>query len=196
MSSKKQPPKGDPIEEKKPGDKPEETKDEAPLFPEEDMSPERLRENMERFARESEKLALELANERDKCLRVMAEYDNFRKRSQKEREAIYHEVRGDTLLKLLPVYDNLERALKQETADEAYYKGVEMIMTQFKEIMTALGVTEIKAEVGEKFDPELHDAVMHTEDDSLGEGVIVEQFQTGFKLGDKVLRFSVVKVAN
>lgn len=186
MSSKKKPEKGEPIEEK----------EAAESAFEEELPPEKLRDHMERFAREAERLALELADEKDKCLRVMAEYDNFRKRSQKERENIYSDVRGDTLLKFLPVYDNLERALKQETADEAYYKGVEMIMAQFIEIMTALGVTEIKAAAGEKFNPELHNAVMHVEDEALGEGEIVEEFQKGFKLGDKVLRFSVVKVAN
>ena len=162
--------------------------------------PENKEENdddmLEAMTREAHKLAEELKDEKDKCLRVMAEYDNFRKRSQKERENIYADVRADTIVKILPVYDNLERALKQDTADEAFRKGVEMTMTQLREIFTALGVAEIDAKPGDKFDPNIHNAVMHVEDDSLGEGVVVEEFQKGFCLGDKVIRFSVVKVAN
>ncbi len=138
----------------------------------------------------------ELACEKDKYLRLLAEYDNFRKRSQKERESVYSDVRADTAIKFLPVYDNLERALKVETADEAYRRGVEMVLTQFKEIIANLGVCEIEADAGTKFNPEIHNAVMHVEDESLGEGVIAEEFQKGFKLGDKVIRCSMVKVAN
>lgn len=140
----------------------------------------------------AEKLVRE---EKDKYLRLAAEYDNFRKRSQKEKDSLYTDIKVDTLRKFLPVYDNLERALKQETADEAYRKGVEMIMAQFKSTMDGLGVTEIAAE-GEKFDPEKHNAVMHVEDESFGENEIVEVFQRGFTLGDKVIRFAMVKVAN
>ena len=136
-----------------------------------------------------------LAEEKDKHLRLMAEYDNFRKRSARERESIYADVRGDTIVKLLPVYDNLERALMQETSDEAYRKGVEMIMTQLRDILSKLGVTEIES-VGKEFDPNEHNAVMHIEDESLGAGIVAEEFQKGFKLGDKVIRFSMVKVAN
>lgn len=157
---------------------------------------EQLSDMAERLAKEAGSLAVELATEKEKFLRLMAEYDNFRKRSQKEKENIYSDVRGDTVIKFLPVYDNLERALKQETSDEAYSRGVKMIMSQLKEILTNLGVTEIPAEVGMKFDPAVHDAVMHIEDENLGECVIAEEFQRGFKLGDKVLRFSVVKAAN
>ena len=140
----------------------------------------------------AEKLVRE---EKDKYLRLAAEYDNFRKRSQKEKDSLYTDIKVDTLRKFLPVYDNLERALKQATADEAYRKGVEMIMAQFKSTMDGLGVTEIAAE-GEKFDPEKHNAVMHVEDESFGEIEIVEVFQRGFTLGDKVIRFAMVKVAN
>ena len=150
------------------------------------------REQMEKM----EGLAKSLADEQDKYLRLAAEYDNYRKRSQKERETVYADVRSDTVEKFLPVYDNLERALKQATTDEAYYKGVEMIMAQFKEIMANAGVTEIDAAAGTAFDPNIHNAVMHVEDEALGESVIAEEFQKGFKLGDKVLRCSVVKVAN
>ena len=133
--------------------------------------------------------------EKEKYLRLAAEYDNFRKRSQKEREALYADVRADTVLKLLPVYDNLSRALSQECSDPAFYKGVEMTMTQLRSIFEKMDITEIPA-VGETFDPALHNAVMHVEDDKYGEGEIVAEFEKGFKMGDKVIRFSTVQVAN
>ena len=131
----------------------------------------------------------------DKYLRICAEYDNFRKRTQKEKENLYGDIRANVISSFLPVYDNLVRALAAETQDEAYRKGVEMIMNQFNTTLEKLGVTEIKA-VGEKFDPTLHNAVMHVDDESKGENEIVEEFQKGFKIGDKVVRFSMVKVAN
>lgn len=137
----------------------------------------------------------ELAAEREKHLRLYAEYENFRKRSAKEREQIYGMVKASTITSFLPVYDNLSRALRQPTEDEAYRKGVEMTMAQLKEILEKLGVSEIPA-LGETFDPELHNAVMHTEDEEKAENEIVEEFEKGFKLGDKVIRFSMVKVAN
>ena len=136
-----------------------------------------------------------LKAERDKYLRLLAEYDNYRKRSTRERENIYSDALTDTVTKFLPVYDNLVRALEQSTADEAYRKGVEMIMTQFNDILTKLGVTPIDA-LGQKFDPTLHNAVMHEEDAEKGENEIVQELQKGFKLGDKVIRFAMVKVAN
>jgi len=150
----------------------------------------------DKTAEELKKAQAELAAEKDRYIRMLAEYDNFRKRSQKERESVYSDVRADTVTKFLVVYDNLERALKQATADEAYSRGVEMIFTQFKEIIEKLGVCEINAGAGTKFDPAIHDAVMHVEDENFGEGVIAEEFQKGFKLGDRVIRCSVVKVAN
>ena len=137
----------------------------------------------------------DLAAAEDKNLRLRAEYDNFRKRSARERDNIYADVKADTLKKLLPIFDNLERALRQETADEAYKKGVEMTMTQLRSVLEKLGITEIPA-LGQPFDPTLHNAVMHVEDESLGENTVAEVFQAGFKLGDKVIRFSMVKVAN
>ena len=136
-----------------------------------------------------------LSAEKDRFLRLAAEYDNYRKRSVKEREALYTDIRCDTVIKFLPVYDNLARALKQDTTDQAFCKGVEMTMSQLKGIFEKLGVTEIEA-VGQKFDPERHNAVMHVEDENAGENEIVEEFEKGFMLGDKVIRFSVVKVAN
>ena len=141
-------------------------------------------------ALESEKAALN-----DKFLRICAEYDNFRKRSQKEKDALYGDIRANTVSQFLPVYDNLERALKQSTEDEAYRKGVEMIMTQFETTLEKLGVKEIPS-LGETFDPDLHNAVMHVDDEEKGENEIVEVFQKGFMLNDKVIRFAMVKVAN
>ncbi len=189
MSSKKKPP--NPNEEQV---TPECSKEQG--AEKEKQNPEAPETQQGILEKEAMRLAEELFTERDKCLRIMAEYDNFRKRSQKERESTYSDVRGDTVLKFLPVYDNLERALNQETEDEAYRKGVELIMAQYKEILEKLGVTEIPASEGTSFDPTVHNAVMHTENESLGENVIVEEFQKGFRLGDKVIRFSVVKVAN
>ena len=126
---------------------------------------------------------------------MAAEYDNYRKRSQKEKESAWADARAETVLAFLPVYDNLERALKQETADDAYKKGVEMTMTGLKEILSKQGVEEIPA-LGETFDPNRHNAVMHVDEEDQGENVIVEVFQTGFQSGGKVIRFAMVKVAN
>ena len=133
--------------------------------------------------------------ERDAHLRVAAEFDNFRKRTIKEKEASYGLGRADAVAKMLPVYDNLERALNQPTEDAAYKKGVEMTMNELVKIFTGLGV-EVFGNVGEEFDPNLHNAVMHTEDESLGENVISMVFQKGFKIGEKVVRFAMVQVAN
>ena len=133
--------------------------------------------------------------ERDAHLRVAAEFDNFRKRTIKEKEASYGNGKADAVEKLLPVYDNLERALNQPTEDEAFKKGVEMTMTQLVGIFSGLGV-EIFGNVGEEFDPNFHNAVMHTEDENFGENTICQVFQKGFKLGDKIIRFALVQVAN
>ena len=133
--------------------------------------------------------------ERDAHLRIAAEYDNFRKRTVKEKDAAYGNGKADAVAKILPVYDNQERALYQPTEDAAYKKGVEMTMTELVKILNGLGV-EIFGTVGETFDPNLHNAVMHTEDESLGENVLAQVFQKGFKIGDKVVRFAMVQVAN
>ena len=143
---------------------------------------------------EAEKLQAQLSEANDKYLRMLAEYDNYRRRSQKERENIYADVRADTVKKLLPVYDNLLRAVAGETNEDAR-KGMEAILTQFTTILTSLGVTAIEA-VGKKFDPALHEALLHIEDEKYGEGEIVLELERGFKLGDKVIRFSKVQVAN
>ena len=133
--------------------------------------------------------------ERDAHLRVAAEFDNFRKRTIKEKEASYGNGKADAVAKILPVYDNLERALNQETADAAYKKGVELTMNELVKIFISLGV-EIFGNVGEAFDPSLHNAVMHIESEELGENTISQVFQKGFKIGDKVVRFAMVQVAN
>lgn len=133
--------------------------------------------------------------ERDAHLRVAAEFDNFRKRTVKEKEASYGNGKADAVAKILPVYDNLERALQQETADAAFKKGVEMTMNELVKILTGLGV-EIFGQVGDPFDPNLHNAVMHIESDELEENVIAQVFQKGFKIGDKIVRFAMVQVAN
>ncbi len=133
--------------------------------------------------------------EHDAHLRLAAEYDNFRKRTVKEKEASYGNGKADAVAKLLPVYDNLERALNQPTEDAAYKKGVEMTMNELVKIFTGLGV-EIFGNVGEEFDPNLHNAVMHIDSEELGENTIAMVFQKGFKIGDKVVRFAMVQVAN
>ena len=143
----------------------------------------------------AEQMKEQLAQQEDKYLRLAAEYDNYRKRTAKEKESIWTEVKADTAAAFLPVYDNLERAIKQETADEAYKKGVEMTMNQLKEVFSELGIEEIPA-LGETFDPNLHNAVMHIDDENFGENTIAEVFQAGFRCGEKVIRFSMVKVAN
>lgn len=146
-------------------------------------------------AGEAEKLQEALREKEDQYLRLLAEYDNYRKRSQKEKDNLYTEIRSETVEKFLPVYDNLERALAQETQDAAFKKGVEMTMNQLVSVMEKLGVESFGA-AGDHFDPQLHNAVMHIEDESLGENVIAEVFQKGFKVGEKVVRFAMVKVAN
>ena len=143
---------------------------------------------------EAELLQEQLNAANDKYLRMLAEYDNYRRRSQKERENIYADVRADTVKKLLPVYDNLLRAAEHEATEEAR-KGMDAILTQFKTILAGIGVTEIEA-VGKRFDPALHEALLHIDDEKYGEGEIVMELEKGFKLGDKVIRFSKVQVAN
>ncbi len=133
--------------------------------------------------------------EHDAHLRLAAEFDNFRKRTAKEKEQSYHNGRSDAIEKLLPVYDNLARALKQETADAAFKKGVEMTMHELVKILNGLGV-EIYGVEGDMFDPVLHNAVLHVDDESIPENTITQVFQQGFKMGDKVVRFAMVQVAN
>ena len=133
--------------------------------------------------------------EHDSLLRLAAEYDNFRKRTVKEKEASYGNGKADAVAKMLPIYDNLERALNQPTEDAAYKKGVEMTMNELLKIFTSLGV-EVFGNVGDAFDPNLHNAVMHIDSDELEENTLSQGFQKGFKIGEKSVRFAMVQVAN
>ena len=136
-----------------------------------------------------------LEKEHDNYLRLAAEYDNYRKRSQKEKDNMFRDGKASAIEKFLPVYDNLSRALEQETADAAYKKGVEMTMTGLVEILKKMEVA-VYGEPGDIFDPNLHNAVMHIDDDNYKEGEIVQVFQKGFSLGDKVIRHAMVQTAN
>ena len=152
------------------------------------------------FTREQvEKMELaakQLESVKDQFTRLTAEYDNYRKRTTKEKDGIYQDAKGDTIKTFLAVYDNLERAAAAEGGeDDPHKKGLEMIFHQFKELLAKEGVKEIEAE-GKEFDPELMDAVMHIEDESLGENVVAQVFQVGFELNGKVLRHAIVQVAN
>lgn len=188
--------------------KPEETAEQVPTEPQaqteevtenpaaqEDPSQKEEAETPDPLMTELEALKNQVAQQEDKYLRLAAEYDNYRRRTAKEKESIWSEAKADAAVAFLPVYDNLERALKQETADEAYKKGVEMTMNQLKSVLEKLGITEIDAQ-GKPFDPTLHNAVMHVEDENFGENTVAEVFQAGFMLGEKVIRFAMVKVAN
>ena len=187
-------------------------KEKNPVTPETEAAPETPKEPVEEaqvpetepqaetqagpdWEAKAKDLQAALDREHDVNLRLAAEYDNFRKRSQKEKDGAYANGKGDAVLKFLPIYDNLERALQQETADAAYKKGVEMTMTELQKILAGLGITIFGA-AGEAFDPNLHNAVMHTQDENLGENVIAQVFQKGFRDGDKVIRFAMVQVAN
>ena len=172
------------------------------VAPEEELeNKETTEETVEEAAEETaqpdplEEAQKALQQEHDSYLRLAAEYDNFRKRSQKEKDVLYRDAKADTIGKFLPVYDNLLRALEQETADAAYKKGVEMTMTGLEEILKKMDV-KIYGEPGDMFDPNLHNAVMHIDDDNYKEGEIVQVFQKGFAIGEKVIRFAMVQTAN
>ena len=187
--------------------KPEETVEQVPTEPQqpeevpEEAAPQETQagqsqaETPDPLLTELESLKNQVAQQEDKFLRLAAEYDNYRRRTAKEKDSLYQDAKADTIREFLAVYDNLERALKQETADEAYKKGVEMTMNQLKSVLEKLGITEIDA-LGKPFDPALHNAVMHVEDENFGENTVAEVFQAGFMLGEKVIRFAMVKVAN
>lgn len=143
-----------------------------------------------------EKLTAELNETKDRLLRVMAEYDNFRKRSQKEKEMAYGDTKASTIGEFLPVYDNFMRAMSAEATDlDSFKKGMEMIFNQYGETFKKLGV-ESFGEKGETFDPNIHNAVMHGEDENLPENSISDVFSTGYKMGDRVIRPAIVKVVN
>lgn len=165
------------------------------IQPEEPEMPETYtltREQMEQL----EQTAKQAEVNREHLVRITAEYENYRKRTVKEKEKLYQDAKADTIKEFLAVYDNLERAVNTEgDEDSPHKKGLEMIFIQYKELLKKLGVIEIEA-MGQPFDPERHDAVMHIEDENFGENEIAQVFQTGFLLGDKVIRHSVVQVAN
>lgn len=144
----------------------------------------------------AELAAKQLESVKDQFVRLTAEYDNYRKRTAKEKDALYQDAKADTVRAFLAVYDNLERAVAAPgDEDSPHKKGLEMIFHQYQDILKTLGVTEIEAQ-GQPFDPEKHNAVMHIEDENLGESVVAQVFQAGFMLGDKVIRHAIVQVAN
>lgn len=162
-----------------------------------DKSDKKIRSELEKATKEIEKLEAELAEQKDKYLRMMAEYDNFRRRAAKEREAAYTDAYCDALEAVLPVIDNLERAATYGGSDaEKVTEGVKMTLDAFSAALAKLGVEEIPAEEGTQFDPQFHNAVMHTEDENFGENEITDVFAKGYKRGDRVLRHTMVKVAN
>jgi molecular chaperone GrpE len=148
---------------------------------------------IEELESEIAKLKEELEAANDKYLRMYAEYENFRRRSQSEKDGIYSDACSDTITAILPVIDNLEMALKYTSDAENVVKGVDMTLTQFKDCLSSLGVTEIECKT---FDPNFHNAVFHVEDENYGEGEIVEVFCKGYKKGNKIIRYAMVKVAN
>ena len=191
MSKKNKEKKEQPVTEE-PASEVEETKE---ALPEEEASENEPPKEEAPQESELEQARKALAQEHDQYLRLAAEYDNFRKRSRKEKEALYTDVKAETVAKFLPVFDDLERALANETTDEAYKKGVELTMAGLRKVMTGLGVEEFGA-VGDAFDPNAHNAVRHIESEELGENTIAQVFQKGFRIGEKVIRHAVVQVAN
>ena len=175
----------------------QETVQQAEAAAAEETTQEAAAETTEEAAETSEeKLQKQLDELNDRYMRMAAEYDNYRKRALKERDMVRSEATGKALTAILTIYDNLERALAQETADTEYKKGVEMTARQFEAALESLGVEIITAEPGSEFDPTVHNAVMHVEDEELGESCIAECFQKGFRHGDKIIRTAMVKVAN
>ncbi len=148
-----------------------------------------------KLEKEIEELKAQIEEQNDKYMRMFAEYENYRKRAVKEKEEVYAYAYGDVLKEILPVIDNLERALGYADSTKVV-DGVNLTLTQFIEIMKKLGVEEVEAQPGSQFDPNVHNAVMHTEDDSFGENEIVEVFQKGYRRGDKIIRHPMVRVAN
>ena len=177
-----------------PQQQPEEVPEEA--APQETQAGQSQAETPDPLLTELESLKNQVAQQEDKFLRLAAEYDNYRRRTAKEKESIWSEAKADAAVAFLPVYDNLERAVATEgDEDSPHKKGLEMIFHQYQEILKKLGVTEIEAQ-GQPFDPEKHNAVMHIDDENLGENVVSQVFQAGFLLGDKVIRHAIVQVAN
>lgn len=188
------------MSEKKKKNTPQEEQPQADTAPETEQTAEKAaeeetftvtREQMEQM----EQLAKMVSDASDKYLRLAAEYDNYRKRTTKEKENVYADAKADTVKEFLGVLDNLERGLAQFAESDPHRQGMELICRQFLAVLEKLGVTRIEAQ-GQPFDPQKHDAVMHVEDENVGENTVVEVLQQGYQLGDKVLRFAMVKVAN
>ena len=175
----------------------EETNDQTSECAEEDKTSGKDKKKNKKLEAEIEKLNASLSEEQDKYMRLYAEYDNFRRRSAKEREGVYAEAYCDALTQILPILDTLERAAQfsTEDADSPMAKGLELTLKSFAETLGKMGVCEIEA-LGKEFDPNVHNAVMHVEDESVGESIVVEVFMKGYKKGDKILRHAMVKVAN
>lgn len=182
-----------PQQEAPPAEEPEEKADKG-------GKAKKKKEKTYSFTREQvekmETAAKQLESVKDQYVRLTAEYDNYRKRTTKEKDALYQDAKADTIKEFLAVYDNLERAVSTEGGEDSpHKKGLEMIFHQYQEILKKLGVTEIDA-LGQPFDPEKHNAVMHVDDENLGENVVTQVFQAGFMLGDKIIRHAIVQVAN
>ena len=176
--------------------KKEVTKDEAVVNENtSEQTAEAVTEEIDETAKKIAELEEELNSQKDKYLRLCAEYDNYRKRTTKEKENVYADAKADTVKEFLGVLDNLERGLAQFAEGDPHRQGMELICRQFLAVLEKLGVTRIEAQ-GQPFDPQKHDAVMHVEDENVGENTVVEVLQQGYQLGDKVLRFAMVKVAN
>ena len=189
-------PKEVPQEEAPPAEEAPETAEKAEKAPKGRKKKEKTytltREQMEA----AELAAKQLESVKDQFVRLTAEYDNYRKRTAKEKDSLYQDAKADTIKEFLAVYDNLQRAVSTEgDEDSPHKKGLEMIFHQYQEILKKLGVTEIEAQ-GAPFDPEKHNAVMHIDDENYGENVVSQVFQAGFMLGDKVIRHAIVQVAN
>lgn len=156
---------------------------------------EEISEQKDELEQKIAKLEKEAEETNDRLKRIMAEFENYKKRNLKEKEMQYNSILADVINSLLPVIDNLEKAATSETQDEKYKQGVEMVLKQLLDVLEGFGVKKIEA-VGKAFDPELHDAISHVEDETLGEQVVKEEFRTGYIIGDKVIRHSMVIVAN
>ena len=202
MSEETKQPTGEETPETQAGTEQEAPKTEAPETEKEEKTgkTKKKKEKTYTLTREqmeaAELAAKQLESVKDQFVRLTAEYDNYRKRTTKEKETIYQDAKGDTIKEFLAVYDNLERAAASEGGEDSpHKKGLEMIFQQYKDILKKLGVTEIEA-AGNPFDPEKMNAVMHIDDESLGENVVAQVFQAGFELNGKVIRHAIVQVAN
>ena len=202
MSEETKQPTGEETPETQAGTEQEAPKTEAPETEKEEKTgkTKKKKEKTYTLTREqmeaAELAAKQLESVKDQFVRLTAEYDNYRKRTTKEKENIYQDAKGDTIKEFLAVYDNLKRAAASEGGEDSpHKKGLEMIFQQYKDILKKLGVTEIEA-AGNPFDPEKMNAVMHIDDESLGENVVAQVFQAGFELNGKVIRHAIVQVAN